>query len=141
VAVFRHSILIACPVEAVFAAVADVHTHPHWQAGLLQSEVSSKPPSGVGMRGVEVRRLFGRIARFPYEITVYDPPSRWGFRALTGPVRPAALLTFSSRGESTIIESELAIPGPLGFLLGSAMLAQQQRNYQRLKELLELGTI
>lgn len=141
VAVFHHTAFIARPIETVFAAVADVRTHPQWQAGLLQGEVETDHPMSVGTRGVEVRKLFGRMARFPYEITVYDPPRAWGFRALAGPVRPAAILTFSSRDDGTHIESELVIPGPLGFLLGRVMFAQQQRNYVRLKELLEMGKL
>jgi uncharacterized protein YndB with AHSA1/START domain len=141
VAVFHHTIFIARPIETVFAAVADVRTHPQWQAGLLQGEVETDHPMGVGTRGVEVRKLFGRTARFPYEITVYDPPNAWGFRALAGPVRPAAVLTLSSCDNGTHVESELTIPGPLGLLLGRAMLAQQQGNYLRLKELIEMGTL
>jgi len=137
VAAFRHTIFIARPVETVFTAVADVRTHPQWQAGLIQTEVEADHPMGVGTRGAEVRKLFGRMVRFPYEITVYDPPRAWGFRALAGPIRPSAVLTLSSHNDGTVIESDLTIPGPLGFLLGWAMLAQQKRNYIRLKELLE----
>ncbi len=37
-AAFHHTVFIARPIETVFAAVADVRTHPHWQAGLLQTE-------------------------------------------------------------------------------------------------------
>jgi uncharacterized protein YndB with AHSA1/START domain len=141
VAVFRHQIFIARPIEVVFGAVADVRTHPQWQAGLLQIEVPTDSVAGVGARGVEVRQLFGRTARFPYEITVYDPPRAWGFRALAGPVRPAAHLTFSPHDDGTQVESELNIPGFFGFLLGRAMLAQQQRNYARLKQLLETDAL
>jgi uncharacterized protein YndB with AHSA1/START domain len=126
---FRHIAFIARPIEIVFAAVADVRTHPQWQAGLLRTELEPDSPMGVGTRGVEVRQLFGRTSRFPYEITVYDPPHAWGFRALAGPLRPSAVLAFSSRNQGTFIESELIIPGVFGFLLGRALLSQQQTIY------------
>lgn len=134
---FRHSIFIKRPIEIVFAAVADVKTHPQWQAGLLRTEVEGDNHARVGERGVEVRRMFGRDLRFPYEITVYDPPNAWGFRALEGMIRPAAILSFSQQKDGTLIESELTIPGLLGFLMGPLILSQQRGNYTCLKELLE----
>ena len=70
-ATFRHRVFISRPVEAVFRAVADVHDHAQWQEGLLRTEVDGDQRR-AGARGVEVRRLFGRTAEFPYEITVYE---------------------------------------------------------------------
>ena len=95
--VFRHQIVIARGVEAVFAAVADVRTHSHWQQGLLQTEVEGDDLHHVGARGVELRRVLGRVARFPYVISVYDPMRAWGFRALEGPIRPSAVLRFTGQ--------------------------------------------
>jgi uncharacterized protein YndB with AHSA1/START domain len=136
VATFRHHVFIARPVEAVFRAVADVHTHAQWQEGLLRTETDGDQQR-AGARGVEVRRLFGRTARFPYEISVYEPERRWGFRALEGAIRPAAVLSFNRERDGTRIDSELTIPGVLGFIVGPVMLRQQRRNYVRLKALLE----
>lgn len=62
------------------------------QAGLLEAD-AKKGALGVGERGAEVRRLFGRVARFPYEITHFEPPCTWGFCVLEGPVRPSAVLS------------------------------------------------
>jgi len=138
--VFRHEILIKRPVDAVFAAVADVHSHPQWQAGLLETHAPGGA-LGLGEKGVEVRRLFGRVARFPYEITHFDPPHTRGFRTLDGPIRPSARLGFKSGQTGTTITSELTVPGLAGWLLGPLMLRQQRRNYQRLKTLLEAGKL
>ena len=66
------------------------------------------------------------------------PPSKWGFRALGGPIRPEALLVFTSLDDATTeITSELTIPGILGALLIGPLLAQQKKNYLKLKHLLE----
>jgi len=138
--VFRHEIVIQRPIDAVFAAVADVHTHPKWQAGLLETESRGGAP-GVGETGVEVRRMFGRVARFPYEITRFEPPQAWGFRALDGPIRPSAVLHFKSTPSGTLVTSHLTVPGVAGWLLGPLMLRQQRRNYQCLKTLLETGKL
>ena len=136
-ATFRHEIYVARPPQAVFEAVADVRTHSQWQAGLRASEGEALDARYAGARGVEVRKILGRLVRFPYEITAYEPPGRWGFRALNGPVRPAAVLSFIAEGEGTRIESELTVPGLIGRLVGRVLLAQQRRNYARLKQLLE----
>jgi hypothetical protein len=69
--VFQHEILINRPVEAVFAAVADVNTHPNWQAGLIKAK-ASHGILRLGEKGAEVRRMFGRSITFPYEITRED---------------------------------------------------------------------
>jgi uncharacterized protein YndB with AHSA1/START domain len=139
-ATFRHEIFIKSPIEKVFATVADTGTHSRWQGGLLRSEGEGNQQR-VGARGVEVRRIFGRGARFPYEINVDGPPREWGFRALDGPVRPSAALTFNGQNDGTLVKCELTIPGILGFLFGGALLAQQQKNYARLQELLETGLL
>jgi uncharacterized protein YndB with AHSA1/START domain len=139
--VFHHQVFIARAVEAVFKAVADVRTHSLWQEGVLETQADDDNSNRVGARGVEVRRMFGRTARFPYEITAYDPPHTWGFRALEGPIRPSAVLSFKSQASGTLVESELRLPGLLGFVVGGMMLRQQRRNYSRLKDLLETGKL
>ena len=83
--------------------------------------------------------MLGREMRFPYEIAVYSCPSAWGFRVLEGPLRLSAVLSFAAEPGGTRVASELTIPGVLGRLLGPLMVAQQRRNYARLKELLEGG--
>lgn len=136
---FTHEILIKKPIDVVFAAVADVQTHPKWQEGLVRSESGHLDQTGVGATGTEIRKMFGREMGFPYRIPLYDPPHTWGFEAISGPIRPAASLHFSSQNGGTLIKSELTVPGFMGLLMGRMMLAQQKRNYLRLKELLESG--
>lgn len=138
---YRHEITINRPIEKVFATIADVHTHPKWQEGLVRSESGSSEKMGIGATGTETRKMFGREAQFPYRITLYNPPNEWGFEATSGPIRPSASLHFSSQNGGTRIESGLNIPGFMGWLMGGMMFAQQKRNYLRLKELLESGVL
>jgi hypothetical protein len=134
---FQHQIFVASPPHDVFEVIADVTTHPQWQQGLLRSELLGDDPVGTGQKGVEVRRILGLELRFPYQITVYSPPRAWGFRVLKGPLRLAAKLTLKSERSGTLIESDLHLPGLLGWLLGRSMLSQQRDNYIRLKSLVE----
>src|SRR4051812_33902416 len=105
-----HDIYIGRPSSDVFNAVADLHTHSKWQQGLVRTEHSERDGFGAGTKGAEVRRILGREVRFPYEITVHEPPLRWGFRATSGPVRPSAVLAFETEGSGTRITSTLSIP-------------------------------
>ena len=140
-ATFQHEIFIKRPPDAVFACVADVRTHPTWQSGLEGTEGEALDARRVGARGAEVRRMLGRPIRFPYEIVVYEPPRRWGFRALGGPIRPEVALQFTSENGGTRVQSTMTIPGVLGWLAGRALLSQQRQNYIRLKQLLESGEL
>ena len=128
--VFCHSVWVACPVDVAFDVVADVKTHPRWQSGLVEAGA-----------GFEVRRVLGRAVRFDYEITDFERPNQWGFRALNGPVRPSAVLSFRTEGAGTRISSKMTIPGFQGWLVGGMMLRQQKRNYKQLKKLLESGAL
>jgi hypothetical protein len=85
--------------------------------------------------------MFGRSIKFPYEITRFERPKVWGFRALEGPIRPSAVLCFERTHSGTTISSHLTISGPAGWLLGPFLLKQQKRNYRKLKTLLEAGKL
>jgi len=95
----------------------------------------------VGASGAEIRRFLGLEVRFPYEITVYEAPRLWGFRALGGPVRPQAVLTLEAESDGTRVTSRLTVPGLLGWLVIGPMLQQQRKNYQTLKRLLETDSL
>jgi hypothetical protein len=138
---FKHQITIEVSAARVFDAVADVKTHLKWQKGLVGSEVEGAGIMSVGKRGVEIRKMFGREKRFSYEVTHFERPKEWGFKAISGPIRPEAVLQLREVGGKTVLESEMKIPGLLGFLLGGLLLKQQKENYVRLKELLEKGQI
>lgn len=137
----RHQIHIARPVEDVFAAVADVTTHPQWQAQVVRAEPSDPLPLKVGSRVDDVVRMLGREMRITFEVTTLDPPHTLGIRITSGPVRPVNHMTFSSQDGGTLFESETTVPGVMGVLMGRSLTSQQLRNLQKLKELLEAGKL
>ena len=55
------SVVIARPVEEVFAFVTDARNNPQWQAssGLRRTEQIPEEPVGVGTRITEVWRFMG----------------------------------------------------------------------------------
>jgi hypothetical protein len=60
--VFRHEVFIERPINGVFTGVANVNTHPKWQAGLIETEAKDAWRR-VGDRGAEVRRMWVRVQR------------------------------------------------------------------------------
>ena len=75
---------IAAPVEAVWAVLADVPRQPLWMTDLKSVELVDADPVGVGTRAIATVRMFGLGQRDPIEISVYQPPSRFGVRHLGG---------------------------------------------------------
>jgi len=79
--------------EAVWRVVADAESWDSWgawRAAELERE-GTPPPGGVGAIKVitsEARSLTGRPVVSREEVTEYDPPSRFGYKLLSGlPVR------------------------------------------------------
>jgi uncharacterized protein YndB with AHSA1/START domain len=74
------------PAE-VFAFLSDGENDRRWRSGVL--DIRRKSGQGRGAIYEQgVRGPFGRRVAADYEITVYEPDRRIGFRAIAGPVRP-----------------------------------------------------
>ena len=128
---------IARPVEEVFAALSDVTTHPRWQKQTVRAEALESLPLKVGSRLAYVGQMFGREMKMNFEVTAVDPPTVLAIRGTSGPVRPVNRMTLSSQDAGTLLESQTSLPSLLGLLIGRPLKTQQQRNLERLKELLE----
>jgi uncharacterized protein YndB with AHSA1/START domain len=108
------------PAETVWAILADTENWPRWSRN--DTAVLERP--GVTVRdGVgAIRRLHTGRIRVREEITAFDPPTRLGYRLLSGlPVRDyEATVTLSPGDGGTAIEWAArfgsAVPG-LGWLL------------------------
>jgi uncharacterized protein YndB with AHSA1/START domain len=128
-------------VDDVFAAVADPNTHPQWQSQVIRVETSDPAPLSVGASVTDVVRMFGREMSMTFEVTQSDPPHAVSIRMTSGPIRPVNRMTFSSHNDGTLLKSETTVPGMMGFLMGRTVKSGQQRNFQKLKELLEAGEL
>jgi uncharacterized protein YndB with AHSA1/START domain len=138
------SIDIARSPEDVYAYLDDLARHGEWQAAIESVTVETDGPVRVGTRARERRRVPGGPQEFTYEVTEHDPPHRFAFRVVDGPIRPVGKVTVSplQEGSGSRVSIELEFKGH-GFGKLLLPLARRDaaktvpRDQQRLKERLE----
>lgn len=140
----QHQVTIARPVGSVFAYVADGLNGPKWRPGVL--DVSLVSGSGVGATYKQgVRGPGGRQIDADYEVTVYEPSRRIGFRAIAGPVRPTGEYRFEEVAGGTRLTFSLAaeLSGLKKVLMGGAVQKTMDAEVaaaERLKQVLEASS-
>jgi len=72
---------IEAPREVVFDAALDLHSASKNIRGIEKLEVLSEGPIGLGTRFRETRIMFKKEATEVMEITVFERPSRYAFKA------------------------------------------------------------
>ena len=81
----EHNQVINRPIEEVFDFVTDIEKAPQWRAGVVESKKLSDEPK-VGARGSEVLQFLGQRIESTYEITEYQPSTKFGFKIVSGPI-------------------------------------------------------
>jgi uncharacterized protein YndB with AHSA1/START domain len=71
------SVMIAAPVERVFAACSDFEHAAERVTQIESVEMLTPGPVGVGTRFKETRIMFGKRATEEMEIAEFDPPTRY----------------------------------------------------------------
>src|SRR5689334_7564887 len=96
----QHSVTIDRPVDDVFAFFADPSNEPRWRSAV--KEISVEGPVAVGSRVHQVVKGPGGVGvPADVEVTGYDPPVRYAFQGVAGPVRPVGEFRFEGAGDST----------------------------------------
>src|ERR1700744_5644414 len=131
------SIMVERPCGEVFAYLADPRTHHEWQPDLIRTELVAGDTIGVGMQAVEVRKMFGREMRTPFEITRHEPPNRQDFHTTGGPIRPDGVLSCKQQGDGTLVSYEFNFNGPLAWLFPRIIGRGMKGDLARLKKQLE----
>ncbi|MGZ4493864.1 MAG: SRPBCC family protein, partial [Nocardioides sp.] len=91
------TVVIDRPVDDVFAFFTDHGNDPTWRP--LVIEIAPPHPVGVGsVIRQTVKGPGGRGIPSDIEITAYEPPTRYAFKVIQGPVRPAGVFRFASSG-------------------------------------------
>jgi uncharacterized protein YndB with AHSA1/START domain len=140
----RESIEIARSPQEVFAFATDPTRLTEWQENLVEAKVQTEGPTRVGSRMTQTRRVGKGTRTFTLEVTAHEPPSRFAFKGIDGPVRPQATITFEplDGGQRTRVSVEFDIEGRgLGMLLAPLVRRNVRKelpeNQQRLKQRLE----
>jgi Polyketide cyclase / dehydrase and lipid transport len=135
-----------CP-EDVFAYLDELSRHGEWQEDVVDIRAESAGPTREGSKATETRRIGGREFRVSYVIVDHDPPRSFGFRVVTGHIRPFGTRTIEplDGGSRSRVTLELDFQGR-----GAARLllplvrryarAHVSRGERRLKERLEAGS-
>jgi uncharacterized membrane protein len=146
VPVITHSIEINRRPEDVFAYLDELERHGEWQEMIQAIRVDTDPPTRVGSRATETRKVPGGPREFTYEVTEHEPPRRSSFRGVNGPVRPVGTVTVEPVGDGS--RSQVTIEFNLeGHGLGKLIAPLARRDarkripedQERLKERLEAG--
>jgi uncharacterized protein YndB with AHSA1/START domain len=102
----QRTILINRSVEEVFAFFTDPSNEPRWRTHV--KEISAQGPMAVGTRIHQVvRGPAGRGIPADIEVTGYEPPSRYAFRVVAGPVRPEGEFRFAPDNDATSVSFSL----------------------------------
>jgi uncharacterized protein YndB with AHSA1/START domain len=136
------SVQVNRPPAEVFAYATDVTKNAEWSADIVRAEQTSAGPVGVGTTSVLVQKVMGKEMQNGTEVTVYDPPHRFGFKTTSGPVQFEGTQTFEEvQGGTRLTFSIKGEPGGF-FKVAEGLLAKElekrfERDLKSLKARLE----
>jgi len=112
------TINIATTPEKAFAFFADPANDMRWRSGVKEIAAMGAPGVGAKVHQV-VAGPGGRSIAADIEITAYEPPTRYAFKAIAGPARPVGEYRFAPTATGTSVTFSLSVE--LGFVKGLLM--------------------
>lgn len=139
------SVVIARPLEEVFAFVADVRNRPSWDDSVDSEELTSPEPIGVGSTVRTRLRSMGKEYVYTWEIVEHDPPRRMRVESTSGPFPTTLVFEFAGEdGRTRVTASVTGRPSGVMRLLQPMIANTTQKNldrgYGRLKRLMGTGS-
>lgn len=141
---FERDIFINRPQQEVFDYVSDPGNDTKWRSSSISAEWTSEGPVGVGSTQHSVDKFLGRELESTAEVTVWDPPHKFGWKSTSGPIPFDLMLKLESKDNGTLLtfggSAELG-----GFfklaegLAGKQMEKQVYADFENLKKVLEGG--
>jgi uncharacterized protein YndB with AHSA1/START domain len=131
--------------EDVFAYMTDPARQTEWQESLVSSRIDGGGSPSVGTKVVQTRRIGPGERTMTMEVTEHNPPRRFAFRGIDGPVRAIGKGSIEplDDGARSRVTVELDFEGHgIGKVLVPLVVRRQARkelpkNQQNLKERLE----
>jgi uncharacterized protein YndB with AHSA1/START domain len=129
------------PPETVFAALADPANELRWRDHVLTFEPTGPLATGAVIRQT-IKGPAGRPIRSDLRLTAFDPPERYAFEVIAGPVRPSGEYRVAAASGGTDLTFSLTadLRGLRALLLGRAVQGSmdgEMRALDRLKALVE----
>lgn len=141
-----NEVQVDCTPEKAFAYVADLKTHPEWSLEDIRVLEADDAPVAVGWRGRTVGHSLVRGGQQEalIEVTEYDPPRRFAFRATSGTHVFENIFNFRPEAGGTLVERVLQHDAPAATIarlkeVGAEVGERRGTMLQMLKERLEAG--
>jgi carbon monoxide dehydrogenase subunit G len=141
----RVAVLVAHPLDDVFAFVEDARNRPRWDDSVESEELTSPEPIGVGTTVRTKLRSMGREYEYTWEVVEHQPPNRMTIESTSGPFPTTLAYELEGRDGGTAVEfSVTGRPTGLLRLLEPLIARNTQKNldrgFARLEQALEAGT-
>jgi carbon monoxide dehydrogenase subunit G len=120
----QRTISISTTQEKAFAFFADPANDMRWRPGVKEISAMGAPRVGAKVHQV-VAGPGGRGIAADIEIAAYEPPTRYAFVAIAGPVRPRGEYRFSPTADG--VDIAFSLSAELGGLKKLLMGGQVQR--------------
>jgi uncharacterized protein YndB with AHSA1/START domain len=138
----QRTLIIARPVETVFAFFTDPDNDPKWRPAVKEIKADGPPRVGATIHQV-VAGPAGRGIPADIEITAYEPGAQYGFAVIAGPVRPRGEMHFAPTpegGTEVTFSLDTELTGFKKVLMGRPVqksMDGEMANLDRAKQLLE----
>jgi carbon monoxide dehydrogenase subunit G len=136
------AVVIARPLDEVFAFVSDARNRPSWDDSVGSEELTSPEPIGVGSTIRTRMRSMGRELEIDWEIVEHEAPTRQRIESTSGPFSTTLVYELGANPDGTAVRfSVTGRPSGLLRLMQPLIARTTQRNldtaFARLKEVLE----
>ena len=138
------AVVIARPIDEVFAFIADARNRPQWDDSVESEELTSPEPVGRGSTVRTRMRSMGRDYEYTWEVVEHEPPWRQRIESTSGPLATTLAYDLDEHGDGTALR--FSVTGrPTGFMrvIQPLIARRTQQNldtaFARLKEVLESG--
>lgn len=139
----KESVIIARPVERVFAFATDLQNNSRWQTDVILTEQTSEGPMGEGTTYRLVNRFMGKNFDSVGVISEFVPNQICSYRFLSGPVGGESSFIFEPVNGGTHFMTQGAIElknlKSVGFLARNRARRQVRNDLLTLKRILENG--
>jgi carbon monoxide dehydrogenase subunit G len=98
---FEKTIFINRSLEEVFEFLTNPANDLKWRDSSISGEWTSEGPIGVGSTTHTVDKLLGREIDSTAEVTVWDPPNKFGLKSVGGPMPFESIQNFESKEGGT----------------------------------------
>ena len=141
-ATFTVTTFINRPLQEVFDFMTNPANFAQWQSGTKSAKWATEGSVGVGSIFNSVGEMMGREMKMDLEIPQWNPPTMWGIKGRSGPMKFEAISKFESKDGGTQVTQ--TFEGEVGGLFSIAeglaikqLQKQVENDGNTLKKLLE----